>query len=335
MLRSFFILLLLTLFSLSVPTLANADTIKMKNGQVYKGVITAEEDERVQLKMDGTGARIWFSRDQILSFEKEDPTEDSRLAAEEPTRPVGPVDCGTDIDCFIEAAENCDMAKVLYTSTLDQGPLGIISTTTVLLEIKGRRKDNKCIFRQRFESLDIKFNDEMVQRMLDSGLTQEEINQQEQTAREQAQQATVGVQQTCKYNQENLTNMLNEWKTGTFAATFSGSIGDYDGAECTVQEPDSGIKCTLQGAQGSIKLRVGFTSHETVSGFRGDPSEVSWISEDPNIVTVDPVTGSSTKWTTKNVGSTRVIATDNAVGPNCKNYMSIEVMDSSWTPSFE
>jgi hypothetical protein len=60
-------------FTFAAQSFATADTIKLKSGQTHEGVITAEEEERVQLKMEGSGVRLWFSRDQILSLEKTAP----------------------------------------------------------------------------------------------------------------------------------------------------------------------------------------------------------------------------------------------------------------------
>jgi HEAT repeat protein len=65
-------LLITALLFISSSSL-HADTIKMKNGASHKGEITAEEDKRVQMKIEGSGARIWFMRDQALSIEKDNP----------------------------------------------------------------------------------------------------------------------------------------------------------------------------------------------------------------------------------------------------------------------
>lgn len=70
-------LILLTIFCIVAPTSAAADTVKLKSGQVHEGVITAEEEERVQLKLEGSGVRIWFDNDQILSIEITEPEESS------------------------------------------------------------------------------------------------------------------------------------------------------------------------------------------------------------------------------------------------------------------
>ena len=100
----------------------------------------------------------------------------------------------------------------------------MLSTSTAYMELKGM-ESNKCIYYQRTENNSVEFTDELIQQMLDGGATQEEIDQQEQTANDSAQQ-TVGLEKTCKFNQEDLTNMLNNWKEGSF------STEDWDVAEC-------------------------------------------------------------------------------------------------------
>jgi len=125
-------------------------------------------------------------------------------------------------DCFIDASENCEPAKLLNTITIEI--FGMLSTSTAYMELKGM-ESNKCIYYQRTENNSVEFTDELIQQMLDGGATQEEIDQQEQTANDSAQQ-TVGLEKTCKFNQEDLTNMLNNWKEGSF------STEDWDVAEC-------------------------------------------------------------------------------------------------------
>jgi hypothetical protein len=52
-----------------VSSFADADIIKLKNGQEHEGTITVEEEKRIQLKLE-SGVRIWFQKDQIASTEK-------------------------------------------------------------------------------------------------------------------------------------------------------------------------------------------------------------------------------------------------------------------------
>jgi hypothetical protein len=54
----------------ATPLSAYGDRIELSNGQTFEGTIIGEESGRVQLKLDNNGARLWFSRDRILSIEK-------------------------------------------------------------------------------------------------------------------------------------------------------------------------------------------------------------------------------------------------------------------------
>ena len=125
-------------------------------------------------------------------------------------------------DCFIDASENCEPAKLLDISTIKL--FGMLITTSINMELKGM-ENNKCIYYQKTINQTIAFTDEMIQQMLDGGATQEEIDQQEQTANENAK-LVWGLEKTCKFNQEDLTILLNNWKEG------SSSTEDFDVAEC-------------------------------------------------------------------------------------------------------
>jgi hypothetical protein len=73
---------------------AAADTLTLSSGQVYKGKITAEEEGRIQIKLESSGVRLWFSRDQILDFNKTNPEkpEDEEKAKPKPTSDSPPLD---------------------------------------------------------------------------------------------------------------------------------------------------------------------------------------------------------------------------------------------------
>lgn len=61
---------------------AAADSITLKNGQVYEGKITAEEEGRIQVKLKGSGARLWFSRDQVREYKKSNPDKSEEKDAD-------------------------------------------------------------------------------------------------------------------------------------------------------------------------------------------------------------------------------------------------------------
>jgi len=156
------------------------------------------------------------------------------------------IDCGhsylpgdnSDYDCFIEASENCELSKLLSTGTLEL--FRVIITGTTRMELKGI-EDGKCIYYQITESYSIKYSDELIQSLLDSDLTQAEIDEQEQIANENAQEL-VGLTQTCKFEQEDLTAMLTRWKQGNASGGATCTLnqdewdctytGDFENAEC-------------------------------------------------------------------------------------------------------
>ncbi len=57
---------------------AYTDTVTLKSGQIHKGEIIAEEEERIQIKLERSGVRLWFSRDQISSYERTEPTAEQK-----------------------------------------------------------------------------------------------------------------------------------------------------------------------------------------------------------------------------------------------------------------
>ncbi|MBW2990998.1 hypothetical protein KY348_04815 [Candidatus Woesearchaeota archaeon] len=132
------------------------------------------------------------------------------------------IDCRKDFDCFIEASENCELAEVTHIASIDF--LGVTTTSTTLMEIQGMDED-KCVYYQKTKSISVEFSEELKQQMRDGGATEEEINQAEQDANENAQQA-VGERKTCKFDTSDLTALLEEWDAGNF------STEDFDVAEC-------------------------------------------------------------------------------------------------------
>ena len=97
---------------------------------------------------------------------------------------------------------------------------------------------------------------------------------------------------------------------------------------CVNQQPappinDKPIDCKIKSPIFKIEGLKRVSSSIVVSGFQGDENQVSWSSDNHDIATLNSSTGSSNMIINKNVGTTTIYATDNAVGPDCK--ISIEV----------
>ena len=136
----------------------------------------------------------------------------------------GPLDCGADFDCFIEASRNCTPAN--RTSDITVNIFGIVQTTTSFNEIKEGGTPSNCTFYVRTESMNLKFSEELVKQMKAGNATDEQIKLQEEESNKQADFAE-GLDGTCIFKTEDLTSMLNRWKTGAF------STEDWVAARCS------------------------------------------------------------------------------------------------------
>ena len=85
--------------------------------------------------------------------------------------------------------------------------------------------DYKCIYYEKIIDHSVDFSEETKQQALAQGTTQEEIDQQLQKANESAKEA-IGMEKTCKFNTNDLTDLLNKWSQGKFSSE------DFNVAEC-------------------------------------------------------------------------------------------------------
>ena len=137
-------------------------------------------------------------------------------------------DCGTilnfqNFDCFVNAAKNCSPAKVTNSTQIDL--FGMKTKGTTFYEIKGQQ-ENRCVLYLKTISSNVTFSQELIQKMLSSGATNEQIKQQEQESSKMVQ-STVGRDGTCRFASVNdLVNLLNKWKGGSFSSE------DFKGVDC-------------------------------------------------------------------------------------------------------
>jgi hypothetical protein len=170
----------------------------------------------------------------------------------------------------------------------------------------------------RTDNSSVKISEEIIQQALAKGVTQEQIQQQENQSNSAAA-ATIGKYETCKFNASDLTVKLNQWKNGSF------STEDYNAAECWGTMFGAPVEgCNLSATYAAImskKLNVSVKA----SGFKGKPEDVSWAVENASIASINDTKGSSIRIKGENDGSTHVIVTDNAVGPDCKFSIQVQV----------
>ena len=150
---------------------------------------------------------------------------ESEETAEPEVKPPEVKDCGTDMDCFIAEAEDCSKAKMNYSIAMNF--IGTIINTSSYLQVNGT-EDGRCLFYIRTDDVNIKYDANTTQSMIDSGKTMEEIKEMEKNMTEIASASENKLDELCKFNSsEDLADVLRLWKMGSFATS------DYDNAECT------------------------------------------------------------------------------------------------------
>ncbi|MBT4824222.1 hypothetical protein HN695_04460 [Candidatus Woesearchaeota archaeon] len=125
------------------------------------------------------------------------------------------IDCGIDFECFILAAETCELAKLNFIteSTL----VGAIQTTKSYLELKGYdiAEAEKCVLYLRLDDVSLRYSDDTLQLLLNSGVTLEEIDQQELEANQKLS-SLKNKDGHCRMQHDELNEALGLWQTGMF-----------------------------------------------------------------------------------------------------------------------
>lgn len=137
----------------------------------------------------------------------------------------GEVDNNTNLDCFIDAAKNCCPAKII--SEIELNMFGMLIHSKSYREVKGLENE-RCILFDRIDDYTISISEEDRQEALDSGVTEEEIEQQLLESNQGAQEM-IGKDNTCKYPIQDLVNILENEKEGS----FSGASEDVEKYQCT------------------------------------------------------------------------------------------------------
>ncbi len=135
------------------------------------------------------------------------------------------LNCGINIDCFIDASEDCTLANL--TNNLSINFLGWVQNQSAYYEIRGL-ESNKCLLYTKILNVFGKYDNETRQGFLNQNMTNEEIDQQEQQMNT-ALATTIGKYGICKYPVSNLTKLFTDLKAGN----ISGSSSDTENYNCT------------------------------------------------------------------------------------------------------
>lgn len=265
----------------------------------------------------GGKSKLFNEQTQQLPKETTSPTP----AQETPV--ITTLDCKQDFDCFIQASQNCKLAKVDYTATTDI--FGIKQTTESLLEIKGV-ESNKCTFYLRTEKIDLAFP---------ASMPSEVISQQKEIYKKL--EGKVG---SCKFITSDLTAMLERWKQGNL------STEDFKATECqgtyfgqsSPQSDSQNASCRLQISFGSMVINgqkteaiktsqsmlLGVGSRAYAIGYQGQADQVSWKSSNDTIAKIEPGQDGTVIIKSINPGKAVITVTDNSTNPPCASTINWE-----------
>lgn len=253
--------------------------------------------------------------------------------AEIPTE--GITDCERNLECFIEAANNCQKSKVIVSKNNEPEPLGLgtVNMETVY-EIIGQDDEN-CLARMKVITYELIYYPEIVASFLEQGKTKEEIDlKQKENSR-----IIIGAGQVCKapvnlkfgdiLNQDLISSNINE---NNFMIVNNLNVYS-SGLICEpYTNKDNNSNCSLDsGGILEINLDKGISNLITVSGYKGTEDQISWQSGNTNVAEVFPISGKTANISGLDIGSTEVVVTDNSPDTPCSISIKVDVTDDSKT----
>ncbi len=170
----------------------------------------------------------------FLATEQATPTISVDLSSppEEGGEDTGPLDCQHNLDCFIQAAQQCQVSSVTFVFPLDF--MGALITSTTALNIEGPDM-GQCVFHITTERVDVSYSDDIIQQMKDNGMSDDDIEVQRQMMEDASMQT--GYDDTCRGSEDDLVSLLTNWQAGNISTddwlpfscegkVFSGEIAE-------------------------------------------------------------------------------------------------------------
>jgi hypothetical protein len=169
------------------------------------------------------GAGYYF-QNEIITFAKQ--TIEKSISTS-PNSSAQQSTASCDMDCLIAVADTCSDASTEFNSEVDF--FGMIIQSTNYYEIK---PGERCGLYIKGIDGDIEFSQELKDRSLANGITEEELNLQLDESRKGVR-ANIGKEGICLFNDASkLKEFLEKTKAGTFSSEISCGL-DTEGSKCT------------------------------------------------------------------------------------------------------
>ncbi|MBT3985470.1 hypothetical protein HOD38_05280 [archaeon] len=138
-------------------------------------------------------------------------------------------DCGDDWDCLLTQSESCSLASYDFFVVTDM--FGVEQTTSSYYELQGY-ENGMCEFYVSYVDLQVEYSDEVMQNLIDGGMTMEEAQQQEDELND-LYDGLEGREGSCMFATDDLGNLIENWSNGQFSGGVSCSLVDGEWQDCT------------------------------------------------------------------------------------------------------
>ncbi len=145
---------------------------------------------------------------------------------------AGLIKCGSNLNCFLDAAQSCQPAILEYKR--DVTLFSLVINTTTLYVIDRPESEAGCQLYIKIEDQKIGIDEETKERMLASGLSEEEINETILEANQDIKNV-IGLDATCRFSDTStLTSFVTSFVNETlFSFGCNMVMGETGEASCT------------------------------------------------------------------------------------------------------
>ncbi len=137
----------------------------------------------------------------------------------------GPINCGKDMTCFMDAIKNCSKAYVEETKIMDF--FGMVQTTKIISTLDGFDSSKKCLYSTYILDASLDYSTEMIAQAKASGVTEENLDLQLKKSSESVK-GTIGMITKCSFTTVYLSELFIKWNKGSFSSS------DMDPGNCTI-----------------------------------------------------------------------------------------------------
>ncbi|MFA6341054.1 MAG: hypothetical protein WCX27_02325 [Candidatus Paceibacterota bacterium] len=141
-------------------------------------------------------------------------------------------DCGTDMNCFINAAKQCSTSTIEWSMTIDL--FGVEDTSQLNMQIKGPTNDGKCMFYSHTNSRQVAMSAETMSKAKSEGVTDDQIQEQLKVMNDSVKDLT-GMTTSCTFTNEYLVQLLADWSKGNYSSE------DLAPGNCTMTDKNGKI----------------------------------------------------------------------------------------------